>query len=206
MTYEQGSYIEHLTDEDILEQKRIDLTLTYPQMTIEGKKTHRETLDKLIQESILKYKNEFLKVEEEMRCVMREEHEKKMSLMSKDERIKKEKSEVSKLLLFKNQWGNKFRAEDDFAETYRYWKNEKHFCECGGKFMNKNEDIHIKSKKHIGYINAGNIVKCVGVERFEYLLKNPLPVGYDMNNHRAFSYDPSIKSSIPLTLKTIFEW
>ena len=66
---------------------------------------------------------------------------------------------------WKEEYYNKNKVEinkknnqyyEDNKEKMDKWRCEKTICECGGKYINSNRKRHMKSKKHINFINQSS--------------------------------------------------
>lgn len=68
-------------------------------------------------------------------------------------RTKKEYYESNKIKIKRNM---KIYYEKNKDKILEQW-NIKNDCECGGSYTNNNKHIHIKTNKHINYINKNNI-------------------------------------------------
>jgi len=63
---------------------------------------------------------------------------------------KKEYSENNKehIKKYKKEWGEKNK------ELIKEKKTEKFDCDCGGKYLHNNKARHLKTKKHIAFMNS----------------------------------------------------
>ena len=70
---------------------------------------------------------------------------------------KEHKTEYKKEYYIANK-EHKSYLNKQYYETHKEHKNQKHDCECGGKYTQQNKTIHLKTKKHQKYeTNAINI-------------------------------------------------
>ena len=83
-------------------------------------------------------------------------------------RIKYNEDNKEKIKLYQHLYNkdNRERILEKKREYYitngisiKLQKNEKNVCECGGLFTNTNKSCHVKTYKHIGYIEAKDNLK-----------------------------------------------
>ena len=53
-----------------------------------------------------------------------------------------------------NEYIKQYREKN--KEKIKEQKNEKHVCECGGRYTQQNRSIHCKTKKHLQYVESLN--------------------------------------------------
>ena len=68
----------------------------------------------------------------------------------KIDEYKKEYRELNKERA--NEYGKNYREAN--KEKIKQKQNEKHNCECGGKYTDANKSIHMKTKKHLKYLDS----------------------------------------------------
>ena len=81
----------------------------------------------------------------------REDNKDKMDIWYKQYR-EDNKEKISK---------QKKQYQEDNKEKIKQHKSQNHVCECGGKYTHCHKAIHMKSKKHITYIESTHMVDVI---------------------------------------------
>ena len=148
--------------EQIEEEYRLDLKATMntcrayrsPEVEKEYYKEYRENNKEDLKEYIKEYReNNKEKIKEQSKEYYQNNKEDRKEYIREYYQNNKEKIKEHKKEYRENNKEDLKEYRREYRENNKEKLNEKHECECGGKFTIKHKSTHEKSKRHCEYIN-----------------------------------------------------